>query len=194
VTKARIVLDTNVLVSAIVFGGRPRIALEKVISGAVAMAISEEMLEELRWVLEGQKFCYLPPVVQIILNELLAIWSTPTRQITGSSSAPWKATLIALSQGINIFWNSVSSKASPFSPSATLSQSPEPVILAVSHGLFMCRMFSPYLRISQTSPVLRNQVHIWARTRVVEACIHGKISQVRQELDDGVSRDLKSED
>jgi putative PIN family toxin of toxin-antitoxin system len=83
VTKARIVLDTNVLVSAIVFGGRPRIALEKVISGAVAMAISEEMLEELRWVLEGQKFCYLPPVVQTILNELLAVSELvrPTKRV-----------------------------------------------------------------------------------------------------------------
>ncbi len=72
-TKTRIVLDTNVLVSAVVFGGRPRIALEKVISGAVAMAISEEMLEELRGVLEGRKFCYPASVARTILNELLAV-------------------------------------------------------------------------------------------------------------------------
>jgi predicted nucleic acid-binding protein len=41
-----IVLDTNVLISAIVFGGRPREVLEKVISGTFAMAISAEMLDE----------------------------------------------------------------------------------------------------------------------------------------------------
>lgn len=72
-TKARIVLDTNVLISAIVFGGRPRLVLERVISGVVGMAISEEMLEEVQEVLEGQKFCYPPTVARTILNELLAI-------------------------------------------------------------------------------------------------------------------------
>jgi hypothetical protein len=36
-TVPGIVLDTNVLISAIVFGGRPRGVLEKVISGAFVM-------------------------------------------------------------------------------------------------------------------------------------------------------------
>ena len=96
-TKARIVLDTNVLVSVVVFGGRPRIALEKVISGAVAMAISEEMLEELRWVLEGQKFCYLPPVVQTILNELLAVSDLvrPTKRVDVVHADPADNRIIA---------------------------------------------------------------------------------------------------
>ena len=68
-----IVLDTNVLISAIVFGGRPRVVLEKVISGTFAMAISAEMLDEFQGVLEGRKFCYPSAIVRTIVNELLAV-------------------------------------------------------------------------------------------------------------------------
>ena len=68
-----IVLDTNVLISAIVFGGRPREVLEKVISGAFVMAISTEMLDEFQGVLEGRKFRYPGAIVRTIVNELLAV-------------------------------------------------------------------------------------------------------------------------
>ena len=72
-TAPKIVLDTNVLISAIVFGGRPREVLEKVISGAFAMAISAEMLAEFQGVLEGKKFRYPSAIVRTIVNELLAV-------------------------------------------------------------------------------------------------------------------------
>jgi len=72
-TAPRIVLDTNVLISAIVFGGNPREVLEKVISGAFAMAISAEMLAEFQGVLEGKKFRYPSDIVRNIVNELLAV-------------------------------------------------------------------------------------------------------------------------
>ena len=68
-----IVLDTNVLISAIVFGGKPREVLEKVISGTFAMAISAEMLDEFQGVLEGMKFRYPGSIVWTIVNELLAV-------------------------------------------------------------------------------------------------------------------------
>ena len=72
-TLPSIVLDTNVLISAIVFGGRPREVLEKVISGAFVMAISTEMLDEFQGVLEGRKFRYPGAIVRTIVNELLAV-------------------------------------------------------------------------------------------------------------------------
>jgi len=62
-----------VLISAIVFGGRPREVLEKVISGTFAMAISAEMLDEFQGVLEGMKFRYPGSIVRSIVNELLAV-------------------------------------------------------------------------------------------------------------------------
>jgi putative PIN family toxin of toxin-antitoxin system len=72
-TAPRIVLDTNVLISAIVFGGRPREVLEKVIAGWFTMAISAEMLAEFQWVLEGTKFRYPAAIVQNIVTELLSV-------------------------------------------------------------------------------------------------------------------------
>jgi len=72
-TQPRIVLDTNVLISAVVFGGKPREVLETVISWNYAMAISVEMLEELQGVLEGKKFRYPSEVVRNIVSELLAV-------------------------------------------------------------------------------------------------------------------------
>lgn len=69
----RVVLDTNVLVSALVFGGTPRKVLRLAVSGAMKLIISEILLEELKGVLEGPKFRYLPNVTQLILNELLLI-------------------------------------------------------------------------------------------------------------------------
>jgi putative PIN family toxin of toxin-antitoxin system len=72
-TAPTIVLDTNVLISAIAFGGRPREVLEKVISGTFAMAISAEMLAEFQGVLEGRKFRYPSAIVCTIVNELLAV-------------------------------------------------------------------------------------------------------------------------
>jgi len=72
-TAPRIVLDTNVLISAIVFGGKPREILEKVIAGGYTMAISAEILAEFQWVLEGKKFRYPAAVVRNIVSELLAV-------------------------------------------------------------------------------------------------------------------------
>jgi len=69
----RVVLDTNVLISAILFGGKPRRVLEKVIRGEIQLCLSEPILEELRGVLRRPKFDYSPEAVQVILAELIAI-------------------------------------------------------------------------------------------------------------------------
>ena len=69
----RVVLDTNVLISAILFGGKPRRILEKAIRGEIRLCLSEPMLEELKGVLQRSKFDYSPEMMQIILTELMSI-------------------------------------------------------------------------------------------------------------------------
>jgi predicted nucleic acid-binding protein len=42
-----IVIDTNVIISALLFGGKPQRVLEMVLKGTVRMAMSKEMLDEI---------------------------------------------------------------------------------------------------------------------------------------------------
>jgi hypothetical protein len=69
----RVVLDTNVLISAILFGGKPRQILEKAIRGEIRLCLSEPILEELKGVLQRSKFDYTPEMIQFILTELMGI-------------------------------------------------------------------------------------------------------------------------
>ena len=47
-SSPRVVLDTNVLLSALVFGGKPRLVVELLARGAIEVVISEEILTEMR--------------------------------------------------------------------------------------------------------------------------------------------------
>jgi putative PIN family toxin of toxin-antitoxin system len=69
----KVVLDTNVLISAILFGGKPRQILEKAIRGEIRLCLSEAILEELRGVLGRSKFGYSPEMIQFIFTELTGI-------------------------------------------------------------------------------------------------------------------------
>ncbi|HVP78984.1 MAG TPA: putative toxin-antitoxin system toxin component, PIN family [Thermodesulfobacteriota bacterium] len=69
----KIVLGTNVLMSAILFGGKPRQILEKAIRGEIRLCLSEPILEELKGVLQRSKFGYSPEMIQFILTELTGI-------------------------------------------------------------------------------------------------------------------------
>jgi len=69
----KVVLDTNVLISAILFGGKPRQILEKAIRGEIRLCLSEPILEELKGVLQRSKFEYSPEMIQFILTELAGI-------------------------------------------------------------------------------------------------------------------------
>jgi len=69
----RIVLDTNVLISALVFGGNPRRILEKVIRGELELHLSESILVELQGVLQRSKFSFSAEAIRVILSELRAI-------------------------------------------------------------------------------------------------------------------------
>ena len=65
-----IVLDTNVLISAILFGGKPRIVLEKVRTSDVRCFLSPAILDELRDVLMRPKFQFSPNAAFQVIEEL----------------------------------------------------------------------------------------------------------------------------
>ncbi len=69
----RVVLDTNVLISAVLFGGRPRQILEKAIRGDVRLCLSEAILKELKGVLQRSKFGYSCEMIRLIVTELMSI-------------------------------------------------------------------------------------------------------------------------
>lgn len=71
--RNRIVLDTNVLISAILFNGSPRSILEQVISGSVYCSLSHSILDELRDVLQRPKFGFSPAQAVHVLEELHSV-------------------------------------------------------------------------------------------------------------------------
>jgi putative PIN family toxin of toxin-antitoxin system len=86
----RVVLDTNVLISAILFGGNPRQILEKAIRGEIRLCLSEPILEELKGVLQRSKFDYSPEMIQVILTELTGVsdFVNPSKTINVVSEDP----------------------------------------------------------------------------------------------------------
>ena len=88
--RHRIVLDTNVLISAILFGGTPRRVLDLVISGSVDCTLSIAILDELRDVLERPKFGFSADVCLHITEELHGVCDiiTPSVRIDAIRSDP----------------------------------------------------------------------------------------------------------
>ena len=68
--RHRIVLDTNVLISALLFGGKPRRVLDLVISGSADCTLSTVILDELKDVLQRPKFGFSANVCFHIIEEL----------------------------------------------------------------------------------------------------------------------------
>ena len=86
----KVVLDTNVLISGIAFGGKPRKIMTNIVTGRLRLALSEKILEELVGVLEGPKFRYPQKLVHGIADELRSIAKivNPSRQINIIVSDP----------------------------------------------------------------------------------------------------------
>lgn len=78
-----VVLDTNVLISALLFGGNPRAIVDKVIRGELKLCLSESILLELGDVLRRPKFGFPATIVNQIITELSAICElvTPSEKI-----------------------------------------------------------------------------------------------------------------
>jgi len=69
----KVVLDTNVLISAIMFGGKSRDILEMGISGKIKIAVSQDILKELTEVLVDKKFRAPVSFIQKVIHELSEI-------------------------------------------------------------------------------------------------------------------------
>jgi uncharacterized protein len=70
VEKPRIVLDSNVFVSAVLFGGKPREIMDVAIKGLIGIAVSDDILDEIKGVLEGKKFQFPMKSVYALIREI----------------------------------------------------------------------------------------------------------------------------
>ncbi len=66
----KVLIDTNVYISAIAFGGTSRQVISAVISGKIVNYISNEILDELTDVLKRPKFAYDKNVIRSVVNEI----------------------------------------------------------------------------------------------------------------------------
>ena len=85
----RVVADTNVLVSAIQFGGKPKQLLDLAADGHIDLAISEAILEETLRVLRD-KFHHTPEELRETEKQLRVIARTvaPTESISAVNADP----------------------------------------------------------------------------------------------------------
>ena len=86
----RVVLDTNVSISALKFAGNPREILQRAIRGKLKSCISKAILTELSAVLQSPKFGFSVTTVNQILSELTAIAElvVPSNKISLIGSDP----------------------------------------------------------------------------------------------------------
>jgi putative PIN family toxin of toxin-antitoxin system len=68
--KPKLVLDSNVLISAVVFGGKPQEILDLAVKGLVEVAVSDAILDEVAGVLAGKKFQYPERIVHALISEI----------------------------------------------------------------------------------------------------------------------------
>ncbi len=66
----RVVLDSNVYISAFLFGGHPRSILERMVSGRISGAVSTAILDEVRDVLQRPKFGLSDETIMALMAEL----------------------------------------------------------------------------------------------------------------------------
>jgi putative PIN family toxin of toxin-antitoxin system len=83
-------LDTNVLISAIVFGGQPRTILEMVIACKVRCVLSFAILDEVRDVLQRPRFGFTPEQAITVVDELRGLCDilNPARRIRTIKADP----------------------------------------------------------------------------------------------------------
>lgn len=104
--KPKLVLDSNVFISALVFGGKPREILELAVRGLVEIAISDDIFEEIRGVLGGKKFQYPARIVRALISEIedLACLVQPKEKIEAIAEDPEDNRVLecAVESGANI--------------------------------------------------------------------------------------------
>lgn len=70
----RIVLDTNVIISALLFGGNPRKVFLKAITGEIRVGISPDLLGELQGVLARKKFNLTEEFIEAVMDEINSLF------------------------------------------------------------------------------------------------------------------------
>ena len=86
----KIVLDTNVLISAILFGGKPRSIYELILEGHYKIGISQGIISEFISVLTRPKFDYPRQWLELTVSEIKAIAEVvvPSRRVFAISEDP----------------------------------------------------------------------------------------------------------
>ncbi len=89
-SRPQVVLDSNVLISAIMFGGTPGRVLNLVIAGTVRCGISLPILDEVREVLQRPKFGFTAEQALVIVEELHGLCQlvVPTSRVRAVPSDP----------------------------------------------------------------------------------------------------------
>jgi len=79
-----LVLDSNIYISAVLFGGKPRLIIETALSGKVCLAVSTPILEEIQDVLSGSKFGFPSTAAREIVAEIASLAESvePKEQVT----------------------------------------------------------------------------------------------------------------
>lgn len=96
--RLRIVLDSNVLISAVVFGGKPREILERVIRGDIGLLLSPAILDEVEAVLGGNKFRFSGDAARAVVQEIEALAEIidPSTSVSAvpEDPVPWNPRLL----------------------------------------------------------------------------------------------------
>ncbi len=71
--QTKVVLDTNILISALGWNGKPREVFERCIDRAFELATSQEQLAELRRVLDYPKFNFTKDEKEVFISLILKI-------------------------------------------------------------------------------------------------------------------------
>lgn len=70
----RIVLDTNVIISALLFGGTPGEVFLKAITGEIRVGISPDLMGELQGVLARKKFNLTEEFIKTVMDEINSLF------------------------------------------------------------------------------------------------------------------------
>lgn len=81
--KHRVVLDTNIIISALMFGGKPEQVYQKILNGECDAYISREIFEEIAGVLSRKKFGFTEAFLQLLEEEMKSYfhWVAPITKI-----------------------------------------------------------------------------------------------------------------
>lgn len=84
--KLQVVIDTNVWISGLIFGGTPARVLNRFVDGSIVVITSEELLSELRRKINQRFPLFAPqlPLLEASVREQAIVVALGSRQVTAS--------------------------------------------------------------------------------------------------------------